>query len=206
MIIPYIQQRMQKEFKLKEIQLPQNDKVPAHIRNNIYISEDFYTNTTKCCLLIQGSGAVRAGQWARALCINDSLKTGAIFGYLKKAFDSGFSVIVFNPNLNRAPEDASLENLRPNYDDLWLPGKPKLKEVPHVKIPEHETPEIHTINVWDQFVAKSPAKELVIVAHSAGGSCTMSLLKKRGKKFNLFSRIFHRRRRSQAIKGNCLYR
>lgn len=51
-------------------------------------------------LIIQGSGAVRAGMWARAVCINDSLEMGSILPYLVRAKKNGLGVIVFNPNLN----------------------------------------------------------------------------------------------------------
>lgn len=57
--------------------------------------------------------SISAGQWARALCINDSLDVGAILGYLSKAIKAGFAVIVFNPNLNYQP--LNLEDARPKY-------------------------------------------------------------------------------------------
>lgn len=41
-----------------------------------------------------------AGQWARALCINNTLEMGSILPYLKKCKELGFGVIVCNPNLN----------------------------------------------------------------------------------------------------------
>ncbi len=44
----------------------------------IFHSEDLFTNTDLLAVLIQGVGAVRPGQWARALCINDSLDTGSM--------------------------------------------------------------------------------------------------------------------------------
>jgi len=56
--------------------------LPEHIYNDIYITPGAEIKKN-LVLLCQGSGAVRAGMWARALCMNDSLKTGAIFEYLK---------------------------------------------------------------------------------------------------------------------------
>jgi hypothetical protein len=43
---------------------------------------------------------LRAGQWARRLCINDSLDTGSILPYLTQAKAEGYGVIVLNPNNN----------------------------------------------------------------------------------------------------------
>jgi len=110
--------------------------------NNIFVSQDWATSS-KLMLLIQGAGAVRygssfsihfcfvlccfvllydlcrAGQWARALCINENLDIGTILPYLKKCKEQGYGsllelcscfsnvrtllpsigVIVLNPNL-----------------------------------------------------------------------------------------------------------
>jgi len=178
LIVPYIQEQMVKQFGMKEIFLPEKCDLPSHVRSNIFVTPDLETNSNKLMLLIQGSGAVRAGQWARALCINDTLKSGSILPYLQKAIAKGFAVIVFNPNLNHAPKDPLS---RPKRESFFIPGKPRLPEVETVKIPLNESPPEHTIYVWDMFGKNSPAKEIVIVAHSAGGTCTLSLLREREK-------------------------
>ena len=41
----------------------------------IYASEE-YENAKHLCIIIHGSGVVRAGQWARRLIMNDSLDLG----------------------------------------------------------------------------------------------------------------------------------
>jgi len=178
LIIPYIQEQMVKQFGMVEVKLPEKSDLPPHIRSNIFVTADLETNKNKLMLLIQGSGAVRAGQWARALCINDTIKSGSILPYLEKAIKLGYAVIVFNPNLNRVTKDPLS---RPKREDFFIPGKPRLPEVPTVKIPHNESPPEHCIYVWDTYGVKSPANQVVIVAHSAGGSCTMSLLRERGK-------------------------
>jgi len=180
LIVPYIQQRMMNEFGMEEVQLPIECELPAHMRSNIFMTPDALTNKDKLMLLIQGSGAVRPGQWARALCINDSLDTGAIFGYLQRARDHGYGVIVFNPNLNAV----SKELQRPSREDFFVPGKPRplsssKDNADFIRIPHNSTPGEHTLYVWDNFVRKAAADKLVIVAHSAGGVCTIHLLKNR---------------------------
>jgi len=179
LIIPYIQQRMINQFKMKEVFLPiDDDSVPNHLKNNIFMTEDALTNKDKLMLLIQGSGAVRAGQWARALCMNDSLDTGAIFGYLERAIKRGYGIIVFNPNLNFAPKELD----RPTREEMFIPGKPKKKtDIPMVKIKYNSSPTDHTLYVWDNFAKKAIAEKIVIVAHSAGGVCTTNLMKNREK-------------------------
>jgi hypothetical protein len=95
-IIRYIQQDlMVKECELEEVFLDEETKL-----NNIFLSKDALTNTDKLLVLVQGSGPVRAGMWARSLCFNDSLSTGACIEYIKQAQKEGYGIIVLNPNLN----------------------------------------------------------------------------------------------------------
>lgn len=51
----------------------------------IYMSEDALTNQDKLLVLIQGSGVVRAGQWARRLIINQDLDSGTQIPFINKA-------------------------------------------------------------------------------------------------------------------------
>lgn len=81
LIVLYIQNIMKTTFNMKEVFLPLGNNLPPHMCNNIFLTSNALT-CSKLMLLIQGSGAVRAGQWARALCINESLKVGSILGRL----------------------------------------------------------------------------------------------------------------------------
>lgn len=47
-------------------------------------------------------------------------------------------------------------------------------------IPLNESPVKHVVHVWDEFASKAKAKDIIIVAHSAGGHGTMELLRRRG--------------------------
>lgn len=68
LIVREIQDMMVKDFNMLEIQTPQGEKYKDSPKNNIFMTKDALTCDT-LFLIVQGSGAVRAGQWARALCI-----------------------------------------------------------------------------------------------------------------------------------------
>lgn len=51
---------MKQDYQMHEIWLPETAK-PAEAKSNVFISKDFYTNTNRCLVLIQGTGSVRAG-------------------------------------------------------------------------------------------------------------------------------------------------
>lgn len=74
---------------------------PSEPQVPIFLSEDALTADT-LLLVMQGSGAVRPGMWARALCTNGCLEEGTIFSYLERAKARGWGVIVTNPNENTA--------------------------------------------------------------------------------------------------------
>ena len=55
----------------------------------IYMSEDALSNPDRLLVLIQGSGVVRAGQWARRLIINDDMDSGSQLPFIKRAIEVG---------------------------------------------------------------------------------------------------------------------
>jgi hypothetical protein len=143
-------------------------EMKRHAKVNIFISPDFYT-ANKLLVIVQGSGAVRPGQWARALCINHSLKSGTIFDYLDIARECGMATIVLNPNQERLKLRVKSEaqplgvfDAKHNY--------PILGHENHVK---------HILHVYDHFVTKSPAENIWMVAHSRGGDSALQLLNHR---------------------------
>jgi len=185
-IVDFIQQKMMKDFKLKEVLLPLDEHVKdikATI-NNIFMSEDALTNPNKLMLICCGSGAVRAGQWARSLCINDSLYKGTIFGYLARAQEQGYGVIVLNPNLNHHIE---YQEVKKRVTRSNSKQDENAKEKVIIPIQYNETPQHHFLYVYEQFVTKSAAKNLFIVAHSFGGVSTINLLKE--KAIEIFPRL-----------------
>jgi len=178
---------MVSEYGLKEIFLPLSQDVTdesgeAKFKgpfNNIFVSDDWDT-CERLMLLIQGSGAVRAGQWARALCINDDLSIGSILPYLKKIKQAKYGVIVFNPNLNSAPEVP--ETIK--RSSFLTTSKIYKQPLPEIRIPGSESNTRHVRYVWERFADKSKAKTIAIVAHSAGGACTHYLISKIGEQMS----------------------
>eukprot|EP01132_Coremiostelium_polycephalum_P001234 gene1234-1558_t len=173
-IVEHIQNTMKKEpYNLDEVLLPLPTTTTTEQQKqcNIFLSKDFYENKEKLMVILCGSGAVKAGVWARSLCINDSLKNGTIFGYLDKARENGFAVIVLNPNFY------AFTPFLPEMSDVG--GNPLLKKSKKEPPPPTTTPLGHLLQVYDEFITKSPAKDLVIVAHSYGGVITSKLLQER---------------------------
>lgn len=157
-------------FTVKEAEVSRVNAyaMQRHAKANIFISENFYT-ADRVLIIVQGSGAVRPGQWARALCINNSLKAGTIFDYLDIARECNLGVIVLNPNQDRIRLRV-ISDQHPN--GVFHPDHayPILGHEDHIK---------HIVYVHDHFIAKTAAKDLFMVAHSRGGSSALHLLNNR---------------------------
>lgn len=65
----------------------------------VFVSSNFYTSEN-LIILINGSGVVKAGQWARSLIINDSLETGSQLPYIRRCLEMKWAVLIMNTNQN----------------------------------------------------------------------------------------------------------
>ncbi|CAN0323182.1 unnamed protein product [Lampetra planeri] len=159
----------------------------------------------KLLLLVHGSGVVRAGQWARRLIINDCLDSGTQIPYIKRAMEEGYGVVVLNTNDNRidgerlererkrmeaAKKDPQAESTESEdvVSDLENPEKEEhesdvesgtgrqTSRRRYLYVRDNENPEDHVEYVWENFVNKSVAKNVFIVAHSYGGVAVVNLV------------------------------
>ncbi|XP_066511221.1 cotranscriptional regulator ARB2A homolog isoform X2 [Hoplias malabaricus] len=197
-ITQYVYERLEKDCKLRKEMLPV-DATEDEPKSFIYLSEDALTNTDKLLVLIQGSGVVRAGQWARRLIINDDLDSGTQIPFINRAMKEGYGVVVLNPNENfldveKVPdfeqnvadsldEPAEKRERRDEREgkkkkDFYEKYRNPQKEIDreHIPIRENSSPEEHTLYVWDNFISKSLAKNIFVVAHSYGGLCFVELM------------------------------
>ena len=169
---------MKEKFKMKEVFLDPETKL-----NNIFLTPDALTNTKKLIVLVQGSGAVRCGQWARSLCFNESLHQGACNDYIEQAIKEGYGVIALNPNLNSTPKKEYIESdkVKYNWFDIEKPGRLKREFTNPIK--NSESPIHHVVTAWNEYISKSKAKDIVFIAHSAGGWASCGLLRNKKEPF-----------------------
>jgi len=165
-ILQYIHERMKNEYNFEEVLLPIAPSSPNDPRCKIFLTKDALTNPNKLLLLIHGSGHIRAGQWARRPCFNQSLKIGSILPYLEQGNKDGYGMIVLSPNHN--------------FEMITNPQTGKQQKV---EITGNATPEEHLIYVWERFVRKAKASKIFIVAHSYGGTATLNLIEKKESEF-----------------------
>ena len=156
----YIQHLLISSFDLISMYVPSLSESNFYVKDTsipqcvIYTTKDFQINSN-CLVLIQGTGNVRAGIWARSVCINESLMTGSMYPYIEKAVKNHWSVIILNPN-----ERYGLDEQKDK----------KIKEFPSM--------ESHCLYVYNNIIKKNKnIEKIYIVAHSMGGECTIQILK-----------------------------
>eukprot|EP00116_Pleurobrachia_bachei_P004478 sb/3464740/ len=123
---------------------PDNDKPPPsnhniEPRSFVFASPGFSTSTADKLVLINGSGAVRAGMWARAIIMNNDLNAGAMFPYITWAQKNNLDVLILNTNESGGQFVGS------------------------------GSPIEHAFTVWNQFLNECTEGSVMIVAHSYGG-------------------------------------
>ena len=102
--------------------------------------------------------------------MNDSLKTGTQYNYIVQAMQQGYGVIVLNPNHNYYIESSLDDPNKYTKEGYLNRNKPEpLSKLARKSIKHNDSPPAHTTYVWDNFINKSVAKDIVIVAHS--GKC-----------------------------------
>lgn len=199
-ITQYVYELLETKCNMTKTILPV-DASAEEPTTSIYLSPDALTNQAKLLVLLQGSGVVRAGQWARRLIINDDLDSGTQIPFITRAMQEGYGVMVLNPNENfvevereggaspsPSPPEASDEpaekrerkddkegkKRRDFYEKYRNPQRER--ETEQIPIRENASPEEHVLHAWDHFVSKAAAKNVFIMAHSYGGLAFVELM------------------------------
>ncbi|CAF1544740.1 unnamed protein product [Adineta steineri] len=147
----YIQSLMKNnEWNYRELWLPikEDNTDDHHDQVNIFTSNDFETNENGCLILIQGSGVVRPGQWARSCCINESLDIGTMFPYMAKAKEHNLSVIILNPNQTSyiVEKSVDIDDTLPTNTEMNVTNEQKSHEVKDNKEADVRDQQISTTN------------------------------------------------------------
>ncbi|CAF0772160.1 unnamed protein product [Adineta steineri] len=134
--------------------------IPIDPRNNeptgFFFASDDILSAKFLMIIIHGTGVVRAGQWSRKLIINENLSVGSQIDYILRAKAHGYAVIVTNTNLNIDESFQSIHN-KPRY----IRGSSCAEE--------------HACYIWENFIQRSSAPYICIVAHSYGGAVVLKL-------------------------------
>eukprot|EP01062_Namystynia_karyoxenos_P024258 TRINITY_DN19440_c0_g1_i1.p1 TRINITY_DN19440_c0_g1~~TRINITY_DN19440_c0_g1_i1.p1 ORF type:complete len:370 (+),score=116.08 TRINITY_DN19440_c0_g1_i1:83-1111(+) len=147
-VVAHVKGMLQGLCGLEPLRLPPGGGGPAAV---VHASPGATESQAPLLLLVCGSApGGAAGVWGRSLCVNATLRQGAMFDYVRRAREKGWSVIVADPNVNEIEEAA---------------------------IPGSECPHKHVRTLWEHYVEPAKASKVLVVAHSYGGPQVANLLK-----------------------------
>lgn len=125
-------------------------KVPNTERGApIFATPNALESPENLLVLICGSGRIHAGVWSVGVCSWHGLQGGSVLPYLDEAKKRNMEVIILNPN-------------HPGADEI------KGKSFGMAK---------HTKWVFENMIIPANPRNIYIIAHSAGGSCTCRILR-----------------------------
>jgi len=151
----YIEAKLMVTYGFVSIPIPGEDAVPA---TSILASADWMT-ASKLLLIIQNSSGSMLGIFSRSLCLEQGLSKGSMLPYVERAISLGYAVLILRPNTNSVIEEAPGEKAR----KLLIPGS--------------ETPEIHSLCVWENVVARNEtATHIALLGYGNGASLCKEIL------------------------------
>ena len=72
---------------------------------------NYDTDNERLLVIIPGSKPAKPGIWADISAIQNSLNIGSMIPYIKRAVNEGYSIIILNPNKNRASDNVHRTNV-----------------------------------------------------------------------------------------------
>uniref|UniRef100_A0A0K0F7I3 UPF0528 protein (inferred by orthology to a C. elegans protein) n=1 Tax=Strongyloides venezuelensis TaxID=75913 RepID=A0A0K0F7I3_STRVS len=145
-ITEYIYEILEKKFNLQKLYFDEDNTEESSF---IYASQN-YNDCSEIVIFINGSGVVRAGQWARSIIINENIHMGTQFEYYEKLSSNNRGIVVFNTNDNISKKGSTKKNSKDAIE--------------------------HALFAYKKFIIPHKFSKIVIIAHSYGGTVTQNLL------------------------------
>lgn len=149
-VVNQVQTKMKSDLFLKEMHIPNSR---AEAKCTIFVSAN-YASCSKLVVFLQPGKGVKPGIWSRSLALKSGTQ-GSMLPYFKTAIQSGFGIVVLNPNTNSA----------------MVRGHKS-------RIVHSSSPEEHVTYMWEHMILPSEASQIHFVAYDLGGPLVKYLLKK----------------------------
>lgn len=157
---------------LQKVYIP-TDTTEDEPRSFFFMSKNALTSSSSLIILLQDRGVFCAGQLGPRTIVSEGLRHGTQ-PFIKMALQSHWEVIVLNPNDNFT--DLNTENQRFSAREEALTFTQSVWWIPKRG---SSSPKEHTMYVWDNFIAKSAARNVAFIAHGYGGLVFVDLLVQR---------------------------
>lgn len=146
-IASYVENYIIQTLRFESIQIPPD--ADPYLSTTILASNN-WKNASKLLIIIQNSIGSQIGLFSRSICLEQGLRKGSMISYLQSAIESNYGVIILRPNTN---------SILTHVDGVGLTK---------TLIPGSESPEIHTLCVYENIIKKVEANHIVLLGYANG--------------------------------------
>jgi hypothetical protein len=152
----YVEAKIINDYGFERVFIPDDE---AEISTSFLVTSDWQTNT-KLLVVVQNAVGAMMGIFSRSICFDNGLSKGSMLPYIAKAKADGYAILILRANTNSV-------SVQP--DETKAPTK--------VPIEGSESPELHALFVWDNFIAKAEnIKKIALLSYGNGASLCKDLL------------------------------
>ena len=152
----FVEEKIVSDFGFERVFIPDDE---AEISTSFLVTSD-YQSKTKLLVIVQNAVGSMMGIFSRSICLESGLSKGSMLPYIAKAKADGFAILILRANTNSV-------SLQP--DETKAPTK--------VPIEGSESPEMHALFVWNNFVAKADnIEQIALLSYGNGASLCKDLL------------------------------
>lgn len=154
----YVESKIIEDYDFERIFIPDDE---AEISTSVLVTSDWQSNS-KLLIIVQNAVGAMIGIFSRSICLDLGLSKGSMLPYIAKAKADGYAVLILRANTNSV-------SIQP--DVTKAPTK--------VPIEGSESPELHALFVWDNFIAKAEnIQQIALLSYGNGASLCKDLLQR----------------------------
>jgi len=155
----YVEYKIKSAYGFVPLAVPELEDLSDQPQTSILASSGWQT-AERLLILINNQSNSLIGVLSRSACLDQGLSKGTLFPYIDRALAAGYAVLILRPNTG--------------FIQVEAPGGSGVKKVPIVG---SESPEIHTLNVWENIVPKNErVKHIALLGFGNGGSLCREIL------------------------------
>lgn len=152
----YVEAKIISDYGFERVYIPDDE---AEISTSFLVTSDWQSNT-KLLVIVQNAVGAMMGIFSRSICFDEGLSKGSMLPYIAKAKADGYAILILRANTN---------SISVQPDVTKAPTK--------VPIEGSESPELHALFAWDNFIAKAEnISKIALLSYGNGASLCKDLL------------------------------
>jgi len=145
----YVEAKIINIYGFYAISIPNEDSNPS---TTILASNDWLIKN-KLLIIIQNASGSLLGIFSRSICLEQGISKGSVLPYIERALSADYGIIILRPNTNSVIETIEGEGAH------------------KIPIPGSESPEIHSLCVWENVISKSEnVNHIALLGYANGAS------------------------------------